>query len=69
MIHIQVWVLESVRLTVRAPLAKKQTLIEKNGQKGLFFEVFDKIKGVRIEITTRYAKPRNKVSRNVFCVH
>ena len=64
----EVCVLESVRPTVRTPLAKNRTLVEKNGQKGLFFKGFDKIEGVRIEITTRYAKPGNKVSRNVFCV-
>ena len=40
----------------------------KNGEKGLFLEVFYKIKDVKVEITTRYTKAGNKVSRNVFCV-
>ena len=37
--------------------------------KRAFFEVFDKIKDIKVEITTRYAKTGNKVSRNVFCMH
>ena len=64
----QFCVLESVRPNVRTPLARNGTLVQKNDQKGLFFEVFYKIKGVKFEISTRIEKPENKVSRNMFCV-
>ena len=60
--------MESVRPTVGTPFSQKQDTGREKRPKRLFFEVFDKIKGVKFEITTRYAKPGNKVTRNMFCV-
>ena len=47
----QVSVLECIRPNFQMSLPKYQALTGENSQKGLFFKVFDKIKGVRLEIT------------------
>ena len=56
------------RPTFQMSLRKNQALTGENIKKGLFFKIFDKIKGVRLEVTNWYSKPRNKVLHNVFCV-